>query len=67
MSNAAEKERQAEYRKKRSEDPERRKRYSQQVSQSIMKKYNTDPEWRDEYNRKRRERYNEKKKAIAMV
>lgn len=38
-------------------DPERRAKYNKQVSESIMKRYNTDEAFREELKRKRRERY----------
>lgn len=50
-----------EYREKRKEDPERRAKHNKVVSESIMRKYHNNDEWREEYNRKRRERYAMKK------
>jgi hypothetical protein len=55
-----------EYNRKRMEDPERRKVYLQQISSSIMRRYHSDPEWREEFKRKQRERNAKKKLLLAQ-
>ena len=52
---------QAEYRNARKNDDERRQKYNDQVKKCILRKYHEDEEFREEFKRKRRERYHEMK------
>jgi hypothetical protein len=58
---AYQKEYQLKYRQARSQDQEKKKKYNERVCKHIMNKYHNDPEWKEAYNQKRKERYAMKK------
>ncbi len=53
---AKHKEYQQQYRENRKNDPKLKAKFYTQVSQCIMRRYRTDEEFRNEWNRRRRER-----------